>query len=90
MDKQKMIKLLEDCAEELYNQEYNSWYNASTMRSFEEWRCETIRGLISSCRSTITELESEDSFDPTSYCEKTHHECEAPEICKATKACMRA
>jgi len=90
MDKQKMINLLKDCAEEIFDREYNTWDRTNTCMSFEEWRSERTKELISSCHVTINELEdlSSDSFDPTSDCEKTHCECEAPELCKATKSCM--
>ena len=57
MNKEKLIELLSECASEIYTNEYSCWYNANTMRSFEEWRSSYTKSLIEACYKTINELE---------------------------------
>jgi hypothetical protein len=59
MHKDKMINLLRDCAEQLYEQDYNRWYSANTMLSFEEWRSNWSKVLIDRCNEVINELGEE-------------------------------
>lgn len=57
MNKEKLIKLLSECASELWDREYSAWYNANTMRSFEEWGSDYTKKLIKDCYEMISELE---------------------------------
>lgn len=57
MDKEKLIRLLSECASELYDLEYTAWYNANTMRTFKEWQSGYTKSLIDSCNSMINEIE---------------------------------
>lgn len=36
-EKDKLSQLLHDAADEIWEQEYSSWWNANTMRSWEDW-----------------------------------------------------
>lgn len=54
MDKEKLASLLDECASKLYDYEYNSWYNANTTRTFDEWM---TNDLIDKCHRAILELE---------------------------------
>lgn len=89
MDKEQLIKILNDCAAQLYNQEYNHWYNANTMLSYEEWRSGYTQELIDSCHEMVTELMETDSTRTAApKCKKLSCVCEAIEICSSVGRCM--
>lgn len=59
MNRVEIIELLRELSQELYEQEYRAWYNANTMRSFEEWRSCYAKTLIDCANTMIDELDSE-------------------------------
>lgn len=55
--KKEQAQLLRDAAREMYDQEYSSWYNANTMRSFEEWGSGYTKSLIERLNTLADEIE---------------------------------
>lgn len=66
-DKEEVVSLLTEVVEHLENVDYNSWYKANTMLSYNEWRSKLTLELITKLQGLASDLNKEEEEKEPGY-----------------------